>query len=176
MTLLEVMVAVLVLSVAVYILTSTVMASVHHSIAKGQRTLAVQGAMNAIERIRALPQQDVFAEYNTVTTDDPYGAGTGRGRYFDVEGLDGVRNAQGEVQPVGQILLPGRGAMLIESMNQPEFGLPRDLDGNMSIDSEDCCDSYIVLPIIVRMEWQSRTGTRSFEMATMLADLAKWTP
>lgn len=174
MTLVEVMVAILVLTVAVFILSSTVTASVSHSIVKAQRTLAVEAAMGTIERIRALPQEDVFALYNDVHSDDPYGAGTGPGATFDVEGLDPVLDPEGNPVPIGKVLLPGQGEVLDESSSQPEFGLPRDLDGDLTIASGNCADRYIVLPLTVRIEWLSRLGPRSLEMSTMLADLEKW--
>lgn len=174
MTLIEVMVAILVLTVAVFILSSTVTASVSHSIVKAEKTLAVEAAMSTIERLRALPQQDVFALYNTTPADDPYGAGSGPGDTFDVEGLSPQPNGLGGFRPIGRVMLPGNGAALDESLVQPEFGLPRDLDGNLAIESGDCANRYIVLPITVRIEWQSRLGPRTFEMATMLSDLAKW--
>lgn len=172
MTLPEIMVALMVLSVAVYILSTTVAASVQNARLKSQRTLAADATMNQIELIRALPQEDVFALYNSTATDDPYGAGTGPGPRFDVAGLDPV---PGE-ESVGQVLVPGRGAILDESLDQPDFGLPRDLDGNMAIEDGDRSDTYIVLPVIVRVRWNSRRGPREFEMHTMLADLAKWEP
>lgn len=170
LTLVEVMVAFLVLSVAVYILSSTVTASVSHSIVKAEKTLAVEAAMNTIERIRAMPQADVFGLHNGDPSDDPYGPGTGPGNTFDVEGLDCIPGRPA----VGTVLMPGSGAVLNESAVQPEFGLPRDLDGNLIIEQGDCSDRYIVLPLTIRIEWQSRLGPRSFEIATMLADLAKW--
>ena len=174
MTLVEVMVAILVLTVAVFILSSTVTASVSHSIVKGQRTLAVEAAMGTIERIRALPQEDVFALYNDVGADDPYGAGSGPGATFDVEGLNPVLDAAGEPLPIGRVLLPGAGAVLDESAAEPEFGLPRDLDGDLVITPGNCADRYIVLPLTVRIEWLSRLGPRTLEMSTMISDLEKW--
>ncbi|MEM6571379.1 MAG: prepilin-type N-terminal cleavage/methylation domain-containing protein [Planctomycetota bacterium] len=169
----EVMVSVVIVTVAVYILTSTVTAAVSHSIVKRQRTLAVEAAMNVIERMRALPPEDVFALFNEDAADDPYGQGTGFGPLFDVEGLDGLLDENGEELPVGQVLLPGDGSILDESADQPEFGLPRDLDGNLVIEAGDCADRYIVLPVLVRVEWMSRLGPRRFDMATMVVDLAK---
>ncbi|MEL6907329.1 MAG: prepilin-type N-terminal cleavage/methylation domain-containing protein [Planctomycetota bacterium] len=172
-TLVEVMVAIMVLTVATYILSSTVTAAVSHSIVKSQRTLAAEAAMNAIEQIRAMPQEDVFALFNDVTSDDPYGPGTGPGPTFDVPGLDPVL-AGGVPLPIGQVLLPGQNGVLNEALSQPEFGLPRDLDGNLFVEAGNCASSYIVLPLVVRVEWQSKLGPRNFELATMLADMPRW--
>ena len=82
MSLVEVMVSLLVITVATYILTYTIMASVAHTGSKREKTLAVEAATNMIERLRACPPQDIFALYNDTAADDPYGAGTGPGATF----------------------------------------------------------------------------------------------
>lgn len=166
--------SIVVVTVAVYILTSTVAAAVSHSVVKRQRSAAVEGAMNVIERMRALPPQDVFALFNEDSADDPYGEGTGFGPTFEVQGLDGLIDAAGNEAPVGRVMLPGDGAILDETFEQPLFGLPRDLDGNLVIEPGNRADSYIVLPVLVRVEWMSRLGPRRFDMATMVVDLAKF--
>lgn len=170
----ELMIAIVVMSVATFILSSTVTASVTHSIVQTEKTRAVEAAMNKIEEIRALPQEDIFALYNGDASDDPYGPGSGPGGTFDVYGLEPQRDALGAPRPVGRVLLPGSGKTLDETATEPEFGLPRDLDGDLSIEPGNCADRYLVLPLIVRIEWQGKLGERSFEMATMLADLGKW--
>lgn len=174
LSLVEIMAALMILSVAVYILTSTVMATVSHSVVRGERERAVEAAMNMVEGIRALPQQDVFALFNGEPGDDPYGAGTGPGRHFEVPSLNPIVDDKGVPRPVGTVLLPGTGSELIETATQPEFGLPRDLDGNLIVSGGNVANRYIVLPLIVRVEWESRLGPRKFELPTMLADMAKW--
>ena len=174
LTMIELMISIVILSVATFILSSTVTATVTHSITKAEKTRAVEAAMNKIEEIRALPQEDIFALYNGVAKDDPYGPGSAPGSLFSVPGLDPRMDPNGNPVSVGRVLLPGTDGILDETAVQPEFGLPRDLNGNLVIESGDVSDSYLVLPLIVRIEWNGRLGTRSFEMATMLADLAKW--
>ena len=39
--------------------------------------------------------------------------------------------------------------------------------------ARDHAEDYLVLPVIVRIEWSGRLGARSFEMSTMFADLRK---
>lgn len=167
------MVALSVLTVASYILTTTIMAAVSHTVVKRQKTAAVEASMNLIERMRALPPQDIFALFNDDPSDDPYGVATGPGPFFDVEGLDGLLDELGARQPVGRVLLPGQGAVLDETFVQPQFGLPRDLDGNLAVESGDCSSRYILLPVVVRVEWLSRLGPRRFDVATMVVDMAK---
>lgn len=170
LSLVEVMVSVMIVTVATYILTSTVMASVMNASYKRERAAAAEALSNMVEEIRARPAAEVFALYNSVSTDDPYGPGTGFGHRFDIPGLDPQLGSKGEALPVGEILLPGRGAWLDESLSQPEFGLPRDLDGSMFIEAGDCSDRYILLPLIVRARWNGRLGDRQMEIATVVVD------
>jgi hypothetical protein len=173
MSLVEVMVSLLVVTVATYILTYTIMASVAHSGSKREKNIAVEAATNMIERLRACPPQDVFSLYNTVGTDDPYGATTGPGDTFDVPGLEPQRDARGNPIPIGQILMPGNGAVLDESLTDAQFGLPRDLDGSMFIETGDCSNRYIFLPVIVRIQYRGKLGDRNVEIATVVVDVQR---
>lgn len=169
-SLVEVMISLLVVTVATYILTSTVMASVMNAGFKRERAAAAEALSNAIERIRACPPPDVFKLFNADPSDDPYGPGTGFGNRFEIPGLDPQFDENGLALPVGEILLPGRGTLLDESAKQPEFGLPRDLDGSMFIEAGDCSNRYVLLPLIVRARWKGRLGNRRMEIATVVVD------
>ncbi len=173
MSLVEVMVSLLVVTVATYILTYTIMASVAHSGSKREKNLAVEAATNMIERLRACPPQDVFTLYNSVGNDDPYGAGTAPGSFFEVDGLDAQLDQGGRPVPVGEILMPGQDGTLDESTTDPLFGLPRDLDGSMFIETGDCSDRYIFLPVIVRVKWRGKLGNRSIDIATVVVDVQR---
>ncbi|MEM8709531.1 MAG: hypothetical protein AAGG01_01150 [Planctomycetota bacterium] len=164
------MISLMILTVATYILMSTVTASAASASAKREKALAAEAVSNMIERIRACPPRDVFKLFNSDPSDDPYGKGTGHGPYFDIDGLDPQLDARGNPLPLGEILLPGARGMLDESLSQPEFGLPRDLDGSMFIEPGDCKDRYVLLPLIVRARWSGRLGERDFQMATVAVD------
>ena len=62
---------------------------------------------------------------------------------------------------------------LRESVEMEDLSMPRDLNGDLKIDDQNHAGDYIVLPVTVRVEWKGRGGDRSFEMSTMLANLAK---
>ena len=173
MSLVEVMVSLLVVTVATYILTYTIMASVAHSGTKREKNLAVEAATNMIERLRACPPQDVFSLYNEIGTDDPYGASTAPGDTFDVPGLTPQLDLREQPLPIGQILMPGTNGVLDESVADAEFGLPRDLDGSMFIETGDCADRYIFLPVIVRVRWRGKLGDRSIDIATVVVDVQR---
>jgi len=59
---------------------------------------------------------------------------------------------------------------LREDLVDESLGMPRDLDGNNKVDDADHSKGYILLPVKVRIEWKSGTGTRHFELATQLGD------
>ncbi len=170
LSLVEVMVSLVIVTVATYILTTTVMASVMNASYKREKAAAAEALANMVEEIRARPASEVFALFNSDSSDDPYGPGTGFGHRFEIPGLDPQLDRSGKPRSVGEILLPGRGAWLDESFSQAEFGMPRDLDGSMFVESGDCSDRYVLLPLIVRARWRGRLGDRQMEIATVVVD------
>jgi len=168
--LLEISISIVILTVAAFLLSSTVGASLSHSVAKRERAIAVEAAMNMMETLRATPFIDVYTTYNSLADDDLLGPGTAPGALFEVAGLDPIVEPGGAPRPVGRISLPEMEQMLREDSREASLGMPRDLSGDMQIDSLEHADDYLVLPVIVRIEWQGSTGPRHFEMSTLLAD------
>ena len=165
----EVMVALLVLTVAVQILSSTVTASISYTRVKRERGAAVVAATNVIEEMHSLPFYDLFATYNGDPDDDPAGPDTAPGAHFDVDGLTPLPGDEF----VGRIEFPVEGERLVETVQDRRFGTPRDLNGDLLIDGDDRSGDHLVLPVVVTVEWMSQLGKRRFEIATMLVDLEK---
>lgn len=165
----EVMVALLVLTVAVQILSSTVTASISYTRVKRERGAAVVAATNVIEEMHSLPFYDLFATYNGDPDDDPAGPDTAPGAHFDVDGLTPLPGDEF----VGRIEFPVEGERLVETVQDRRFGTPRDLNGDLLIDGDDRSGDHLVLPVVVTVEWMSQLGERRFEIATMLVDLEK---
>ena len=145
----EVMVAIVILTVSVYILSSTVTATIGHSGVKRERGLAVDGAMNLFEQMRSERFEDLFARYNSDPSDDPGGPGTAPGHHFTVSGLES--QASDPDGFVGEIILPeatsGRDVQLREDVDIAKLSMPRDLNGDLVVDGEDHAMDYIVLPV-----------------------------
>lgn len=59
---------------------------------------------------------------------------------------------------------------LREDVDMPSLRMPRDLDGDGIVSSRDKGTGYIILPVEVRIEWQSRSGPATLVMHTVLAD------
>lgn len=171
MTLVEVMVAMLIFTVSVYLLSSTITATIAHSSIKRERAMAVEAAMNILERMRNERFDELFASYNTVPTDDPGGVGTAPGSNFAVVGLTAWDDDADAL--AGEVLLPSSLAVLREDTENRILSMPRDLNADLMIDDLDHARDYVVLPVTVRVAWKGKAGNRSFEMSTMFAKLEK---
>ena len=171
MTLLEVMVATVVLTIAVYLLSSTIAATVGHATAKREMATAMVAARSQIELLRGQSFRQVFALFNHDPSDDPAGAGTAPGPNFEVPGLS-PRNDDLDGM-VGEVRFSHKGPDLRENAVAPELDMPRDLNGDLYIDQRNHADDHIVLPVEVRIRWNGRAGEREFKLFTMLSALEK---
>jgi prepilin-type N-terminal cleavage/methylation domain-containing protein len=171
MTLVEVMVATVVLTISVYLLSSTITATVGLTSAKREMATAMVATRSQLEYMRGREFREVFALFNHDPDDDPGGPGTAPGPHFAVEGL---RPRPGDADGmVGEVILPAQGSVLLENGDNPALDMPRDLNGDLHVDAADHASDYLVLPVQVRLEWTGRSGERRFERFTMLAALEK---
>lgn len=131
-----------------------------------ETTLACDAARDALERIRAVPVEDLIATFDADKTNDPDGPGTAPGRTFAVAGLIAQPGT-----PVGTIVLPMVDGRIAEDVVDEMLGCPRDLNADRLIDAHDHREDWVLLPIRVRVEWLPRGAkrTRSFELYTMVA-------
>ena len=172
MTLIEVMVSILILTLCTWMLSTTLMASAHHADAKRERALAVAGATNLLEHLHALPFEKVFALYNESPEDDPQHPGAAPGAHFHIVGLEATPADQDG--HVGRIQLPSPGPALLEDTEDERLGLPRDLDGDLFIDQKDHAENYMVLPLLIEVEWQGSAGRRVFRLQTILSGIGRY--
>ncbi len=165
----EVMVVFVVLTVAMAMFTSTMASTARQRMTKRESAIAAEAGRRMLEVLRASIHAQTFARFNASPEDDPGGVGTAPGRHFAVAGLaPAFDDADG---CVGEIVFPSSGPTLREDVDLPELGMARDLDADGEIDELDHAGDYAVLPVMVRMRWQSRNGPREMEMFTLLADL-----
>ncbi|MBM3991155.1 MAG: hypothetical protein FJ298_09120 [Planctomycetes bacterium] len=167
MTLIEVTIAMGVLTVAVFLFTGVVASSSRIGSEKRQQSVAAHAARSILERLRGAAFASVWTSYNAQPLDDPLGAGSAAGANFAVPGLDPRPDDPDGF--VGRISLPEQLGALREDADDPELGLPRDLDGDTLVDDEDHRGDYRILPVKVEIAWQSPLGPRRIEMFTMLA-------
>jgi len=135
---------------------------------------ATEGARQAMERLQGANFRDLFALYNDNPGDDPAGPAA-PGSNFDIPGLT-ARDGDPDGS-VGKITIPvlvdaGTGLPLLrEDVAFSALGLPRDLSGDGVIDAVDHKDDYMILPVIVRVEWQGAGSASYVEFKTLLVGI-----
>jgi type II secretory pathway pseudopilin PulG len=131
-----------------------------------ETTIAASASRTMLEKMKNNAFEDVFKLYDATPADDPGGAGSGPGAEFDVPGLTPV--APGV--KCGRIIFPGDSNILREDIDDAILGMPRDLNADGVIDSQDHSGDCLLLPIRIRVEWimrGSKETHRSFELYTM---------
>jgi prepilin-type N-terminal cleavage/methylation domain-containing protein len=197
-TLLELMVAVVVIVVAFFGL----LLSLHYGNVLNQTAREMESAhfaaRKALEALKAYDFAFIYRSFNEDITDDPNGPGTaevmfpplnisiaqgagqpdltakgdGIGNNFVVEGLRPRPNDPDGV--VGTILFPeatdATGKVVLSELGQDPFlGPPRDMNGNGTTNDIDVGPNYIMLPVSVLVQWQGVFGEeRQVRLDTVL--------
>lgn len=167
----ELVVAFIVIGLSFAIYASTAIAVRGQALGVHELSVAADGAQRVVETLRAEAFDEIVELYGHDPDDDPKGVGTAPGRHFDVAGL---APAEGDTDGhVGEILLPELevqpgGWQIREDLNQPELGLPRDLNGDSILDGQDHSHDYLQLPVCVRVRWQGSTGPAVYQLDALL--------
>lgn len=172
LTLVELMVTSCVMAVALLGFSQAVGASARSVDVARERTLAVEAARAIVERMRGETFAQLFARYNALAADDPGGAGSAPGANFAISGL-AAQSGDADGLP-GSIEFPvqsGAPGVLREDVDDPDLGMPRDLDGDNAIDAADHAADYALLPVVVRVRWRGRAGNSSTELRAVLGGL-----
>lgn len=161
-SLVEIIIAVAVLSIALVGLLSLIYRTRHMNAVARENLTAMRAAEKMIETLRNADFDKVFASYNAVPADDPPpGPGTAAGPDFVV---DGLRPVPGDPDgKCGKIRFPTdpSGAELREDQNDPDLMLPRDLNGNKTIDAVSVAADTKLLPMTLEIQWAGLTGPRT---------------
>lgn len=166
-TLVELTVAVMVMTITLGGVCTSLLSTVSLSRTNRQTTAGLDAARSRIEAMRGEIFEEVFLRYNATALDDPV-LGLSPGPTFDVRGLT-VRNNDPDGF-VGEIFFPGDGITLREDWNDPELGMPRDLNGDDVIDDLDHKRDYVILPVRIVVSWEGVMGARQLEVVTQLSD------
>jgi prepilin-type N-terminal cleavage/methylation domain-containing protein len=167
-SLIEVMVAGVILAIAAAGIASSMVASMALSRVNRETQIAQSAAQRVIEEARGIPFNEVFATYNATNADDGGLTVAARGPSFDVRDLDVVPgDPDGRC---GQVIFPTSGPpeQLREDVVDAGLGMPRDLDYDGVIDGADHKANYTLLPIRVRVQWRGVSGVRTFDLETAL--------
>ena len=172
-TLVEIIVAVLILAIAIGGISSSMLSSMALNRVNSETALAQQAARGALEEITGVAFEDVWAVYNDDPADDGGLSVPARGPDFAVAGLD-PQTADGDLM-CGRIEFPavtvGLGQELREDVVDAGLGMPRDLDlDGFWPEAVNIAPDYAVLPVRVLIEWRGVSGDRSVELETMLCE------
>ncbi|MBI3855316.1 MAG: type II secretion system protein [Planctomycetes bacterium] len=168
-SLIEVMFALTIVTTALVGLFSAILHISRLNAANRENLAALRGAEMMIETLRSTPFDRIFASYNSNRSDDPPpGPGSAPGPNFDV--LDLVPQPDDADQKCGKILFPtdAGGTRLLETTVDPDLMMPRDLNMNGKIDSDDVSATAVLLPVTVRIDWQGVQGRRTWTCRTVL--------
>jgi hypothetical protein len=168
--LIDVLVAVVILTVAVCGVSSSMVSVLALNRVNRETAIAEAAARRMMEQAADTEFADVFATFNTNPADDP-GPGPAPGKNFAVFGL--TPNEDDADGMAGEILFPtidvGGVEELREDVVDPALGMPRDLDGD-GPDVLDHATDYRVLPIRVRIQWRGLAGPRTLTIEGMLSE------
>jgi len=172
-TLVDVLIASVILTVAVGALVQAMIKADDLAEATEEQQIAIAAAREMAEKIQAETFPEIFRRFNSDPDDDPGGAGTAAGACFAVNGLT-AREGDGDGQ-VGAILFPtislgGTAVALREDVNNLALVMPRDLNGDENVDGLDHAGDYTLLPVAIRVEWTGVVGNCSTELHLLLAD------
>ena len=70
----------------------------------------------------------------------------------------------------GEILFPLIATELREDLVDEELDMPLDLNMDGVIDAADHANDYVLLPVLVRIEWQSGFRERELEVRTFISE------
>jgi prepilin-type N-terminal cleavage/methylation domain-containing protein len=152
MTMIEVMMALAVISIAIMGVMSA-MSSISVLVdANHDELTALNIARQKLSEIQSTPFSTVFNQFGPNQS----------ARYFTVSALQ---------QGTGQIIFPvNSSGGLDETVVDPYFGMPMDLNGNGAADT-NVSGSYTILPIRIYIQWNSTTGMRELKLNTLLSKL-----
>ncbi len=156
LTLIEILIATSVILVAMIGLLSVMYYTTRLNAANRENLAALRAAEHQIETLRAAKFDEIYARYNDTPADDILN-GPNPGSSFDVEGLQPLPGRQ-----CGRILFPGDGSRLLEDVNDPAWGMPRDLNGNGLVDTDSVSGPGLaLLPVTVEITWTGIQGPRT---------------
>jgi type II secretory pathway pseudopilin PulG len=170
LTLLELTISMMVLLVAAGGIVSSLVrtrALARHSHERAVATLAIQ---DVIERMHAVPFNQVFARFNGTTADDPGGLLPSPGASFQVRSL--VPSPEDGDGICGELLFGLDALTVRENVADPDLGLPRDLNLDGAIDNQDHATDYRLLPVRIRVRWTGISGNQQVESVHMFSELS----
>lgn len=167
--LVDICVALFVLSASLGVLVGAVFSGIRLARTDEETAKASQALRMTLARIGSLPARDAFAVLNAEDADDL--AGQTSAAYLAL-GEELMTDRDGNPVTI-QVTFPvdeANPGVVREDLELPALGMPRDLDGDGEIDSNDHADDLVILPVLLRLDWEGASGPQSVQMATILSN------
>ena len=140
----DAVVAMVILTVAIGGLAGSVAFGLRLHRTNRETALAEEAARQILANLRTVPFQDIFNTFSAAAD-------------IEVEGLNPRPDDPDGM--VAQLIFPVDGAgNLSEQADIPALGCPRDLNGQDGIDGLAHNTDYIILPVMLRLEWRGAGG------------------
>ncbi|TDJ68566.1 MAG: prepilin-type N-terminal cleavage/methylation domain-containing protein [Planctomycetota bacterium] len=166
LTLLELVIVVAISLIALGQMTTSILGVARLEPLNRESAIAMNAGIGALETLRGAPFDEVFRRFNKDPADDPDGPDTAPGDSFAVPYLDVTA---GDIDGmVGRIVFPSVADDLREDVADARLGMPRDLNGDGTLDALDHTDDYQILPVLVRLEWTGSSGPRTMNLYAAL--------
>lgn len=171
-SLVEIVIAGLVLAIAVCGMSGSMVSAVAVNRVNRETALAQEAVQRQMELLQGTEFTEVFRRFNTTAADDAGLLGGAAGPNFAVFGLD-VQDgdADGRVGRVEFPVIDVAGVpQLREDVVDAALGMPRDLNGSGGApDALNHANDYRVLPVRVRVQWRGVAGPRTLTAEGMLS-------
>lgn len=165
-SILEILISTVILLVLLMGFSYGLVSSTSLGTATREQGTAREAARGLLEELRGTAFEQVLARYNADPADDP-ATGASPGARFDVPGL--AARPDDPDGRVGEVVFPlSEDGELREDLQLERLGMPRNLSSEGDIDDLDHSLDYVLLPVLVSIEWRGASGDARFEMVTVL--------
>lgn len=157
-SLLEVMISLTIIAIALALLVSSMLALTHSRRQSNERHQVATVMSRALETLESMGPTNAYTGYAPAPDGTPFPSdGAGNADSFDIDGLQGIAAGIGATIQVSFVV--------DETENDPELGLPRDLDGDGEINNTNVAalddDGEVqatILPVRLSANWRSFNG------------------
>lgn len=172
LTILEVVLTMSILLTAILGLSQALLDSIVSNGLNRQMSLATDGSRQVVSDLQGVALEEVFGRYNESQNGNLLGGRVIAAGGFAIAGLNPLPGDPDGL--VGQIRFPEFDEIgvtqLREDIVDPDFGSPRDLNGDGVVgDGVDHAADYRILPVVIEIDWNGAAGPAHMQFKTVLS-------